>query len=385
MKEKLLTWFDHFLNDAYSVSVEGLALYRICFAAYFLIFGLPVFSWINKNPDIFFNPPNYSISALFSSFPPAWFFISLDIIICFLFLFLLFGYKTRTTSILLTVLLIIGYSFRYSFGKIDHNIIPTITPFFMAFSGWGNTLSLDSKFKRNKLDISDNESGLSIALLAVMLGFGFFSAGFPKLIDWIDFDLATQGARGWVISSFYILERQDFLVPFYASVQNPMFWEILDIFAVIFELGFIIAVFKPKLFKIYVSLAVLFHFNNYLMLNISFVNHLIVYLLYINWDSVIQRIDLNYLSNKIVTAKNFSISIVIYTLALISLYHLNNETDQLLHFSPLITLLGFVIENPQKIIHFFLLSISVLAVFGIAFKQLTQIRITSTADQLKNV
>ena len=37
--------------------------------------------------------------------------------------------------------------------------------------------------------------------MALLLGFGFFSAGFPKLFVWADFDLTTQGARSWLVTA----------------------------------------------------------------------------------------------------------------------------------------------------------------------------------------
>ena len=37
-----------------------------------------------------------------------------------------------------------------------------------------------------------------IALMALLVAFGFFSAGLPKALKWIDFDLSTSGVRSWV-------------------------------------------------------------------------------------------------------------------------------------------------------------------------------------------
>ncbi|WP_138432115.1 hypothetical protein [Fodinibius saliphilus] len=370
MNKKVKDWFDYFLHNDYAIPQKGLALYRIIYSAFFLLLGLPVFSWINKNPDIFFDPPQYSISALFSSFPPEWFFVFLDLSICILFFALLFGYKTKVVSILLTVLLIIGNSFRYSFGKIDHNIIVVLVPFFMSFSGWGNTLSLDAKLNpqtslNNKDAIS---SGLPITILALLLGFGFFSAGYPKLFTWIDFDLTTQGVKNWVLRGFYILGRDDFLISYFSQINYPLFWEILDIIAVLFELGFLIAVFNKKYFRIFVGIAIFFHLNNLLMLNISFTSHLIIYLLFINWNSLLNKINISYISEQI-TIRKLLLSSAIYLSLLITFYHFNSNITQLLTFSPVAILLSSIVNNPSVIINFSLLFFSATIVFILAAKK----------------
>jgi hypothetical protein len=76
------------------------------------------------------------------------------------------------------------------------------------------------------------------------------------------------------------------LAPFFASLTSPWIWELLDVAAVVFELGFIVAlVVGPRAFTAWIALAVLFHFNNYLMLNISFLVHLPLYLAFVDWEA----------------------------------------------------------------------------------------------------
>ena len=102
--KNLTKWFDHFIHEEYRISQEGLALFRISYAAFFLLFGLPSFTWITQNPDIFFNPPKYSLASLFLGFPPPSFLIGLDLLLVTCFIFLFFGYKTKLVSITITIL-----------------------------------------------------------------------------------------------------------------------------------------------------------------------------------------------------------------------------------------------------------------------------------------
>lgn len=356
MKKKVLTWVDFFLNNEYSISGTGLGIYRICYSSFFLLFGVPTYSWISQNPDIFFSPPRYSISTLFSGFPPFEFFFFLDLLIVVLFVFLLFGYKTKVVSISITVLLILGNSFKYSFGKIDHDIISVLVPFLMSFSGWGATLSIDS----HKISSSSNNykvSGLPITLIAIVIGFGFFSAGLPKFFSWVDFDLATQGVRNWVIRGYYFLGRDDFLLPAFAKISDPLFWELLDYSAVSFEIGFIFSVFKRKYFRGFVCLAIAFHFSNLLILNIGFTNLLIVYLLFIDWGLVTDKINIPPIK-KFINIKSLVITLFFYLP--LTILTITDTSILWTSISPIAYTLSFILETPTMYIQLIIFSLSLV-------------------------
>ena len=88
-------------------------------------------------------------------------------------------------------------------------------------------------------------------------------------------------------------------MPAFASIGNSLFWELLDIIAVTFEVGFILALPFPRLFRFYIGLAVLFHFNNHLMLNIAFEEYMVVYLLFLNWQPVVSYMKRKNLLNRL--------------------------------------------------------------------------------------
>jgi hypothetical protein len=73
-----------------------------------------------------------------------------------------------------------------------------------------------------------------------------------------------------------------------AYITNPLFWEALDFAAVIFELGFLVAVFQQRLFRMWMGLAVVFHFSNYLMLGIPFFFNVPVYAAFLPWERISQ-------------------------------------------------------------------------------------------------
>jgi hypothetical protein len=61
----------------------------------------------------------------------------------------------------------------------------------------------------------------------------------------------------------------------------------MDLTAVTFEIGFLFAVLRARLFRAFVAAAVVFHFTNYLMLNIPFAGMIRVYGIYLPWGVLI--------------------------------------------------------------------------------------------------
>ena len=139
---------DRWIHGFLPVTAEGLGLSRIFFAGFFLLTGIPTFSWISRNPPGFFYPPSLSIANLFATFPSTFVTHTLDLAICVLLIFVLVGFRTKASSILLSAAWILGNSFRYSFGLIDHTILSVIAPAVLAFSGWGETYSIDAKARK---------------------------------------------------------------------------------------------------------------------------------------------------------------------------------------------------------------------------------------------
>ena len=156
----------------------------------------------------------------------------------------------------------------------------------MAFSGWGSKWSIDAKWGR----VKDAVQGWPLTLLALLLGFGFFSAGFPKLLRWADFDLATQGARSWLVNGWYGMDRRELLAPMFMGINNPYFWETVDLLAVTFEVGFMFSLVRRGLFRTFLFIAVMFHFVNVLMLNIGFLTLLPVFLVLAPWERLLPHL-----------------------------------------------------------------------------------------------
>ena len=288
--------FDIWIAEEYRLPTGALGVFRILYAGYILfVVGAPEFRWIAHHPSLFFDPPAFSVANIFSDFPGYYFFLVVDMLVVVLLVFLLFGFRTRLTSILLATVMLVGFSFYHSFGKINHDtLLMVITPLLMAFSGWGSRYAIDQSSPRHH---ASGENYWPVATLAVILGFAMFSAGVPKLVEdgslrngWLS--LSTQAVKGYAIMYQHDDLAGNYLAPIFLEYAGDFMWETLDWVAVVFEIGFLFAVVRRPWFRFFVLVAVLFHFMNGLLLSISFVNNIALYLLFIYWPPVLNRFKL---------------------------------------------------------------------------------------------
>src|SRR5699024_5108929 len=122
-----------------------------------------------------------------------------------------------------------------------------------------------------------------LVLLALIIGFLFFTAGFPIISGgWLDMD--TQATQVHFFKHYYIRGRQDLLAPL-ALNDGPVLWEWFDYSTVIFEIGFLVAILHVRITRIYICIAILIHFGIMLILNIAFLPNLLAYAAFINWSA----------------------------------------------------------------------------------------------------
>ncbi len=291
--------------DTYAATERGLSLFRIVFGLSFIALLTPRFLWGTGYPDFLYQPPpplslidcsGQVQPGLVCGFPPFWVVLGLEACLSITAVCLLFGYRTRYVSLLFTALFVLLNAFRFSFGKIDHGIMYVITPTVLAFSGWGNYFSLDAQRGRTS---AHSYPCYSLVLLAGCMSTGFLSAGLPKAILWLDFDLSTSGVRQWFVNGYYVRGRTDLLAPIFSQVQSAWVFEGMDYAAVLFELGFAASVLHGWWFRRFVCLAVPFHIFNYLVLNIPYYIHFPVYAAFLPWDRIATTVSSIHLKQRI--------------------------------------------------------------------------------------
>ena len=256
------------VRDATSVSDEGASLFRIVYAIYVFLIAMPTFSWVGEVPQGLYEPPPWSFAGFFHGFPPTAFFKGIDLILPVLLLAVGLGVRARIAGLLFALIAIVGSSFAYSLGKIDHDILFYMVPVCMAFSNWG---------VGNALVPDRTKPGFGHAILACLIAFGLFTAGLEKAYVWLDADLGTSGFMSWFVSGYYDLGRDYLLAPLVLKL-DPRLFEMADYTAVVFELsGFFFLLAGRRWWLSWLTAACAFHLVNTLLLNIAFVNYAPVY------------------------------------------------------------------------------------------------------------
>ena len=276
-------------EDASENDDRSLSLLRILYGLFIILFATPSFLWIGKVPQSLFLPPFFSLANLFDGFPSYPWLLAIDISLIICTICLLLGVKARYAGILFSLLYIIGSSFQYSFGKIDHLIMFPVFILGLSFTNWGVDYALIPDKK-----VSKQLQRRVLAILAVLLCFGMFTAGYEKALSWIDFDLEKGGFLRWFYGGFFSQGRKYLLAPFVLLVP-PQTFEIFDYFAVVFELSPIIALLAGKQWwQLWLFVACMFHLGNTLLLNIPFIEHAPIYLSFIPLSSFLKTAQIQF-------------------------------------------------------------------------------------------
>ncbi len=262
-----------------NLNIESVCVFRIITGVVLLAVYHPTFSWIAHAPQAFFKPPFLSIAYFTSGFPRKGFLLSIDFILLFTNVLIITGFKAKTTTLLYVLCSLIGFSYQYSFGKIDHNILLYAMLFCMAFSGWGTKLAI----LPDKISTSHSVSR-SLSLLSVLICFAFFTAGFEKALNWIDFNTSSNGFASWYYNNFYGNGRNYLLAPFIKSVPFTLL-EFVDYITPAFELSPLLFLLSSgKAWRYWLLAACMFHIITTLILNITFIWNFIVYLSFIDFS-----------------------------------------------------------------------------------------------------
>ncbi len=289
------TQVNQFILRSEGNAVGRLSLYRILYAAFYLWmiarYDLPILSSI----------PTGELDPLITLFfldaqPAPEFYMALQFILVFGLVMLLFGTYVRSSIIMIIASGTIIAMLRYSFGKIDHydTFMVLYTPLVMLFySGWGNNYSFDAIIKQRKgiKLLSPNESSWQyswpIMIITVLLTILFIGAGVLKLLpdsnSWL---WHTDIIRKLTIDFNKGLSPNP-LTPF--IVDNAWIYGPLRFGAVIFEAGFFLALINNKWRSLFMATAVFFHLFNLILFGIPFVDMLIIYAIFVDWQKLYER------------------------------------------------------------------------------------------------
>jgi len=281
---KLRSYEDSFW-DSYSIPVAGLAIYRLIYSLYVLTAVVPLALWVPLIPQAYYSPP-LGIAAFFPAPPSREVLWCLNAILILFSTMLLLGWKTRLSSLGTAFSLILLNTWSYSFFKINHDILQIITPLLLAFSNWGNLISIDSlKNVPQDHGALNRPSPLPLTLLAILTGVAMLTAGGAKILTgWLDYDKLCTLGHLWAV---YVGDDvQSSLGEQLLQVQSHLFWKMADWSAVALECLLIVAVVHRRLFCLFLAIFMLFHLGILLSFGISFPFNIVAYAAFFDWSRV---------------------------------------------------------------------------------------------------
>ena len=198
---------------------------------------------------------------------------------------LLFGWQTRVASFALAASIFAGNAWSYSFGKINHDILFIVVPLVMGFSGWGDALSVDATRRKGP----PRTNAWPLALLALLMGFAMFTAGWAKLKSgWLD--PTSHATQGQLILNYFVQNRTDGLSSLALGVEAPWLWEMLDQSTVLLECALLPAALSRTAFRVNLALLTFFHVSVMLVLRIEFPANLLGYAAFVDWEAVARKV-----------------------------------------------------------------------------------------------
>ncbi len=170
-------------------------------------------------------------------------------------------------------MILTGNIFRYSAGKIDHDILTIAILFCMGWSDWGSRYSFDA---RNHRPASPSPAWPQ-TLLMFMISLCMLSAALPKSHSgWLD--PQVEPCRGQLLLNYIGAERPTRLADEMLSITSPVFWKFLDYSTVLLEGAFVLAMFRLPAMRFVAASACLFHASIYFSMAIFFSANLAAYL-----------------------------------------------------------------------------------------------------------
>jgi Vitamin K-dependent gamma-carboxylase len=278
------SWLKRFetrVIESYALSARDLAIYRIVYAAFVLVAVVPVASWVPAAPRAFFNPP-IGPAALFTHLPPASLMLGLNALLTLFAALLLVGWRTGLASAGTGLTLCLLDVWRYSLGKIDHDILLVLAPLVLGFSGWGRALSVDAAKQPAPEGSHPNAEAWPVALFALLVAFAMFTSGWAKATTgWLNpKSLCTYGH---LATNYLVTGRETWAAKIALSIHSPWIWKAADWATVALELAVLPAVVRRRSFCLVLAVATLFHVGVMLLFDISFRVNIIAYAAFVRF------------------------------------------------------------------------------------------------------
>jgi hypothetical protein len=258
---------DRIIFDEYQPTRESLVLFRFLYALCLLTLALPRLFWIEKFPATFFAPPLGLTYLFFTGFPPGWVLSLLDAVPVVATVYLLCGRAVSVASWVVTLALIVGNAWSYSFGKINHDILFVAAPAVMMLAGWDGRRPVRA---------------WPMALYAWCIGLAMFTAAWQKALSgWLD--PSTHAVLAHTLGNISMTARETVTAQFLLQWTPSVIWEAQDIATVLLEGAFIVLWPWRTGFRAVCAFACLFHLGVALIMRITFLSNLLAYAAFVEW------------------------------------------------------------------------------------------------------
>ena len=270
--------------EEYRISEQSLAMSRVHVAFALLVMVYPRYVWVAGFPSSFF-APTPGLGMFFTGLPPRWLLWLILTAAITLTLALLVGWHARLAGLALAAVLLVGNTFEYSLGKINHDdLLLVVVLLTMSFSGWERRYSADARRGARLAPAA----AWPLAMLALLAGFAMFSAGLPKaMAGWLD--PATQSAQAHLLRNYHVLERPTWLGRLALDHVPAVGWEALDWTTVGLEMSFLPAALSRRAMLTVCGIAVFLHAAIYLTMDIPFYANIVTYAMFVDWSGVFAR------------------------------------------------------------------------------------------------
>lgn len=208
--------------------------------------------------------------------------------------FAVLGIFSRLSAFVTGLLAIFVLGVAGYYGKVDHDGHHIVwLAWLLAATRCGDALSVDCLLRRGRsgerapfLGARGIDYGRSMTLVWLALAAIYFFPGFWKLweggLDWIFSDnlLFTMYRRWWIARSLPLLRFDAF----------PALLRVGALAVVVFELGFVVAVFSERARPAFAAAGLLFHLLAWLALDIRFARLVVCYVAFVDWRGLAARL-----------------------------------------------------------------------------------------------
>jgi hypothetical protein len=196
--------------------------------------------------------------------------------------FAMVGLWTRAAGLTWVLLATYVNGIPQLFGKVDHGHHLIWFGAILALSRCGDALSVDAWRRRISPQI-DVRYGFPIRLWWLLLGLVYFFPGLWKIVTSGVHWVSPENIRSHMFAVWAGLEDFSPVAPVH---RWPVALVALGVFTIVFELGFVVAVFTRARWA-WVAMGVAFHVGTLLIMNIQFSSLIVCYAAIVPWSRLL--------------------------------------------------------------------------------------------------